>query len=88
MAAMVVKLQLLQNDQSHLSQLVAEVDKVTADNALLHGKSLALPGLQAEHDRLKVGVWWVGIWGALQTGHGGQFCICAHVCPVCVCVGW
>lgn len=54
LSALVTQLQLLKGDGAALAGLVAEVDRVRADNAALHRKSLTLPSLQAEYERLRV----------------------------------
>lgn len=54
MAQLVAQLQVLKNDQQHLQELCSQVERVRSDTASLQRKSQALPGLQAENERLKV----------------------------------
>jgi hypothetical protein len=56
MAQLVAQLQVLKNDQQHLQELCSQVERVRSDNASLQRKSQALPSLQAENERLKVGL--------------------------------
>ena len=56
MAALVAQLQVLKRDQGQLKVLHDQVEALKADNSVLHRKSLRLPALQEEHERLQVRV--------------------------------
>jgi hypothetical protein len=55
MAALVAQLQVLKRDQGQLQALHDQVEALKADNSVLHRKSLRLPALHEEHERLQVG---------------------------------
>jgi hypothetical protein len=55
MAALVAQLAVLRREQGQLSSLCDQVEALRADNTMLHRKSLRLPMLQEEQERLQVG---------------------------------
>lgn len=71
MAALVAQLAVLRREQGQLSSLCDQVEALKADNSMLHRKSLRLPMLQEEQERLQVGAMgnlWLG-W-VQQKGKG------------------
>lgn len=56
MAALISELQLLKRDEQQLNEVCDQVEALKASNAALQRKSLKLPALQEEHERLQVGI--------------------------------
>ena len=45
--------QVLRREQTELAELVGKAEALRTENASLHRRSMRLPGLQEENDRLK-----------------------------------